>query len=135
MNITFQKLSITSGTEGPSHDAWSYSILTFENNHKKVELKQGLVSRLTINGENVPYSPFKADPFEDENFDECFFLQTGFTIKQFYKTYNRIRNPKNCPNCGNTGRVDMEGFPGESFTCCNNCGQIIDSHFDIGAVI
>jgi RNA polymerase subunit RPABC4/transcription elongation factor Spt4 len=133
MKITYQKLSHTTGLEGPSQDPWTYEIYTFENNFKKVELRVGLVESLHVNGHKALIMP---EPYDgNENHEQLFEEHTGMTVRDFQRTYSRIHNPKNCPKCGSKKREWFSGFPGEEFMACSNCGQIIDQSFDIGAVI
>lgn len=135
--ITRQKLSIVNGTEGPSHDPYSYDILTFENNLKKVELKLGLIDWIKFNGQQIKVT--REDIFNDneiyQKLHELFLQHTGLTVDQFMKAYNRIKNPKHCPNCESSKKQWYSGFPGEEFMACGQCGKVLDYHFNMGAII
>lgn len=128
--ITYQKLSIETGIEGPKHDPYSYQVLIFENNYNKIELKQGAFNCwIKVNGKK-----FEEDEAPN-GIDWMFKLRTGLHPWEFERIYQRIKNPKHCPRCGSTKRKWVSGFPGETFTVCRACEQIIDCDFHMGAII
>lgn len=138
MTITYQKLSIETGTEGFKHDPYSYSIYIFENDNKKIEWKQGLVEWLKVNGETIKV--YKENPFEEEDtfykkYEALFKKHTGLDYDQFMKAYEKIKNPKYCPDCGSKKRTWASGFPGETFMVCGDCGKIVDYNFDLEAIM
>jgi len=123
------KLYITQSAEGPKHDPYLCRSLIFLKDELKVEYKEGLYERMVINGTEI-LPQHLLFPLE-----EAFEIATGITVHQFQRYYERIHNPKRCPNCGSKRRKWMSGFPGEEFMMCYDCDRIIDCTFNEGAII
>ena len=123
------KLYITQSAEGPKHDPYLATSCIFLKDGDKIEYKTGLVEMLVINGKVVHEWDL------DHPLTKAFEIVTGITVKQFIRYYERIHNPKRCPNCGSKRRKWMSGFPGEEFMMCYDCDRIIDCTFNEGAII
>ena len=127
------------GSEGPSHDPYSYSETTIWFRGRKIEFHDGLAMWLKVDGE-------KYKPAVDRNQD------FGEYEKQLYKAYkdkieevlgfsltqlerwNRKLKSK-CRKCGSKNFKWVSGFPGESLLICSDCNDAIDYNFNESAII
>lgn len=120
------------GTEGPSHDPYSYEELTVCKNNKTVTLHLGLAEWIEIDGKRQEavfrnMTEYAFDPSEE------FKLQTGMTVEQFERRY--YSNHNTCKKCGCDTTHSVAGFPGESLNVCDNCGEVVSSDFNEREII
>jgi hypothetical protein len=116
------KLTRNTGSEGPSHDPYSYTEQTVEKDGKTVTLHLGLAEWLKVDGKRTEGD---AGPLAAE-----FEKLTGFNPETFDVAYDAIHDPEHCPKCQSTERKTESGMPGEKFLVCGSCGEIIDTRFN-----
>jgi hypothetical protein len=119
------RLVIKTGSEGPRHDPYGYTETTVERNGVSVTLHEGLGTWLEIGDRMVT---------EDETIARDFFeTHVGYTPEKIQKFIERARS--RCRSCGGREFRCERGYPGETFSVCVACGDIIASSFNEGAVI
>lgn len=127
------KLTRKVGSEGGTFDPYSYDEITVRREHKVVTAHIGcLVMWLDVNGERTSYT-------YDEEYEalvEKFKAETGMTVDEFMRYHDRIQYPPRCPKCfSKKQRECANGFPGESFELCSDCGHAVTYHFSESAII
>lgn len=122
------KLSMKRGAEGPSHDPYSFSEYTVERDGRIHTLHQGLGVRYSLNGRTLVQS--------GDNGIACWEAETGLTVAQFERIYQRVHGPKTrCKNCLGKKFEWESGFPGESLQVCVSCNSIVHSEFNESEII
>jgi hypothetical protein len=123
---------IDTGSEGPSHDPYSYTEYTVQpraDDAPTVVLHMGLAFWYEVDGKRTNAYQRGAD---EGTLVQLFEQQLGCTLPALHKAVDRIRS--RCRECGaQPGRV-VSGHPGETFLLCAN-GHVMDADFDEGAVI
>lgn len=120
------ELKVTTGTEGPKHDPYSYSEYTFNKDGVRYTIHLGLAEWLKIGDEIVSRN------YEDSvaKFNEAF----GQDLNDYLAEQEEASCT--CKNCGTDEFLeDRPGFPGESFLVCAKCETIVDSSFNESAII
>ena len=129
-------IEITTGTEGPHHDPYGWEELTVtRNDGTTVILHQGLAEYVEINGLRIePRISAVVDPRDRWNILRDHFQRAaGVTPEAARRAYERMRS--RCSKCGGTETRSMQGYPGETFEVCVECGTVVDSHFNESAII
>lgn len=141
-------LSIHTGSEGPYHDPYSYTEYSIRRGETKATLHQGLGTWLKINGEKVPDDrAIKEITCEDDIcelpiphthkvVEEEYEKVEARRVKEFEKicgislnTFEKaIHRPTKC--CKKPRLESVAGYPGEHFTICRACGEIVNSYFN-----
>ena len=126
---------LKTGTEGPTHDPYSYEELTVITPRGKVVLHEGLSVWLKHNDVkvdqplNTPYEEYERWIRED-----VFKAVTGYSREQIARIARRLK--ERCPYCKvNSGRHHEPGFPGEHFEVCDNCNKIVGGYFNESEII
>lgn len=121
------KIRVSSGSEGPSHDLYSYEEWDIEYEGRLLEIHLGLAVWAKIDKKDIDLD------YDLKNLDQICVEFCGLTFKWVKRAYERMQN--RCSKCGcKTGR-EVEGYPGESFTVCDNCGAFFNYYFNESAVI
>jgi hypothetical protein len=130
--ISHPKLLVVqiTGTEGPSHDPYSYCELHVEVPCRplkdKVTLHEGLGSWVKWNGLTIhDYDD------GDRTVRDWFKRYTGYSVEQLERIARKLRS--RCAACGGKEFYSSHGYPGESFEICNSCGHVHDYTFNRAA--
>lgn len=123
----------TEGTTGPAHDPYGYSELTFTNlNDESAILHDGGLLGMYFEGpDHVKHEAFKEG---DRSAIDLFETFVGLDIKTIEKVVERIEHPSRCTKCRSKQFEDIEGFPGETFTRCAKCGEMLEYNFNEASV-
>jgi hypothetical protein len=137
-------ISITTGSEGPSHDPYSYERVRVERDGLDIVMHVGLDHWLKINGRKVRVI-LKPGPYPEpinqyyRDLDEIFERHAGISYDAARKAYYEFANRRvsRCVNGKKThGRIiSQRGFPGESFSTCERCGNVVDYYFNESEVM
>jgi hypothetical protein len=73
---------------------------------------------------------------DEKKIFQLFEQRVGVTYDRAMMAYHSLpyRRAKAHP-CGLKHLEEVGGYPGESFTICSKCKDVMDYHFNIGAVI
>jgi hypothetical protein len=116
---------IKTGSEGPKHDPYSYTEYTFEQAGKPtVTFHAGLGVWLEVDGK----TEYACDVQEENLLFGKFESVLGFSINDLEKWHAKARS--RCRKCGCKRGHWVDGYPGESFLLCDNCGVHMDCLFD-----
>ena len=133
-NVTGRTTNIKTGTYGPSHDPYGYSEYsmntTFSDGSEEIVIvHSGLVNWFLING----IQTYIIDSEAEREFE----TQIGMTVGEFIATVMRAKSRRlnKCWKCGSRKISGQRGFPGEYLYICDNCKNVVDSAFDISAII
>ena len=123
----------TSGSEGPDHDPYGYDEYTFTNlKGESVTLHRGLKCSFTdTKGTTNVYFGEEYNTLPVKKFEEF----VGLSIRVVEKLIERTEHPSRCPKCKSKQFEDIEGYPGETFTRCAKCGEMLEYNFNVGAII
>lgn len=128
INTPNLKVSLSTGTEGPSYDPYSYDELTAETPKGTLVVHLGLAEWSEFNG--IRFEHYN----EGDWADAALVAHTGYTWRQL----ERFASRKNqyCPATANHRHnpYSMAGFPGETFEVCAACGQMLNSYFSRSAI-
>tara|TARA_R110000803_G_scaffold210841_1_gene284274 strand:- start:3373 stop:3843 length:471 start_codon:yes stop_codon:yes gene_type:complete len=140
---------VDTGTVGPSHDPYAYTDTTvvFKKDtrgrkaNSAIRIHHGISSYV----KEVPrFSEQAMRDMDGQRFEgldearfrtaqEYFNFQVGFTEKQLDRWWGRYLC--RCSKCNNKVLNQLEGFPGETFYQCPDCGKIMGYEFNESAVI
>jgi len=143
-----------SGTEGPRHDPYGYTEITARRNGHAVTLHTGLAVWLKVNGEMFDAKITKEqklllnqltdewelctvwDPDHSKKEFEAYIVEferlIGFTPKQMERWERKARS--RC-RCGSKEFKYVDGYPGEHFTMCVKCDNIVNTYFNESEII
>lgn len=122
------KVHKTTGSEGPSHDPYHYVEYDVDTPVGNVVLHEGLGTWIAFNGTKL-----KTPHGESYVRGHMFPALTGYTVEQLERIHRKLTS--RCPKCQLKIFEEVEGYPGETFTVCSSCGEIVDSYFCESAVI
>lgn len=120
-------ISISTGSEGPRHDPYSYQEITVERQALMVTAHYGLAVWLDIDRLVLHFSDSKA-------LDEVFTATTGMTLAQAERAVRKLKELPYREHRKHGGFEWADGFPGEALCFCK-CGHVVDSTFNAGAII
>lgn len=117
----------STGSEGPKHDPYSFEEYQITTPQGKLVLHFGLGTWARFQDQ-----PILLDRIQDEN--ACVKLlrgnitreATGYTLTQIERIARKLT--ERC-RCGSKEFESASGFPGEHFTVCCKCGNVVDSFF------
>lgn len=119
------RIEIKHGSEGPKHDPYSYTEITFTPTHEGgtvYVLHMGLVDWIKGNGKLIPCA--------DVAFE--FKTRTGLTPEDAQQILIRMKH--RC-KCGCRQTRSKSGYPGESFNVCIRCGNTVSTDFHESEII
>lgn len=119
-------IDITSGSEGPQHDPYSYSEITVERpSGATVKIHFGLIEWIEVNGirSDCDYKT-AAEIFED---------LAGISVETAQKVYER--RATTCGKCGGRDLRPQAGYPGETFYFCERCDFMVRCDFNEAAIM
>lgn len=124
-----REITIYRGAEGPSFDPYSYEEIEVKRQgYRTVTLHQGLGTwlrydkeRIDMNGRNLERRA--VDIFEG---------YLGCSLEAFERAKGHIAS--RCWKCDGHAHHEISGYPGETFTVCQN-GHVMDSYFNESAII
>lgn len=114
-------VAMKTGIEGPRHDPYGYTEWTWERSGHRIVLHEGLGDWVEIDGTRIDRGTPARWVFE---------TSVGISLKTLERVIHR---PKRC--CDRQSIYEVDGYPGESFDVCGNCGAIVDGSFNESAVI
>jgi hypothetical protein len=115
---------ITTGSEGPEHDPYSFTEYSFKYRGMDFMLHLGL-------GETL-----KIDETEVRGYDKIKLVWNGIMQEDVDKFFSRmVVEFTVCPACGADALEWQEGFPGESLLMCQKCHGVCDSSFNESAIM
>jgi hypothetical protein len=126
-------IEIRSGSEGPAHDPYGYTETTVTRaDGRWATIHSGL-------GDWMLYFDGRQERrFDDDyailrnKFEACVGITPEGAEKAMRKVQDvRVRNHA----CGPNNFEWVSGYPGEELLACGKCGHIIDSSFNVSAVI
>ena len=122
-------VTITHGTEGPRHDPYAYSEIHFTRRDGiRVTLHTGLCNW-------IQFGDARSDERMDyENACTAFYYLTGYRAHECERFVRKANEARYRAHRAHGGFEWSSGFPGEELCFCK-CGQVIDSTFNIGAII
>jgi hypothetical protein len=123
--MTTNAIAIRTGNEGPRHDPYGFTEITFACRAGVVVVHLGLAEWLKVDGVRV------LDRDCDAAFERITGLSPGRAVDLFYSGPQR-RHAAKCPERKRFQCVS--GFPGEQFTLCLRCGDAVEYSFDRSAV-
>ena len=141
------RIDITHGSEGPTHDPYSYSEITFtKTDGAVVLLHEGLAVWCEITppggrhrarmGSLLRRSPGpETVRIEDEDEAEAAFeRETGIRLADAERLYRRATEPKRCRDCGSKRWEWHSGYPGETMRTCADCGHVSHTEMNYSAI-
>lgn len=135
--FTHPKLSVSvvRGTEGPSHDPYSYEETTIKVPGSKIVIHAGLAEFIKLNGETFPISVHKRERF-GEAIDVLLRAKVGYSRVQLERIARKKRQARTraCPLGGLHDLQWGHGFPGEELLWCTKCKHILDRTFNSSAI-
>lgn len=120
--------SYKTGSEGPRHDPYGFREFIAKNKRTGdvYTYHVGLDTWLKRGRELLSRDEAECGRF----FEEI----TGFDPEDFDKLYSRATS--RCRACGSKGPFTyQDGFPGEYFVVCGNCGGVVDTEFRESEII
>jgi len=121
------KITIRSGSEGPSHDPYHFTEITFEGRFGTIKHHAGLAT----------WTEWKGKLVREQHARDCFFGVVGFMPEEIEKFYYRMKQRRFLNHVKRCGRKNIEsapGYPGETLTYCKKCGDVLDCDFNRSAV-
>jgi len=115
------KISYRKGSEGPRHDPYSFDEITFEGRRGKTVGHFGLAAWVRHNGVIVA---------DDNTAYDVWITLTGLPPHKAIELYHKRPWRKHATKCDGKDFTEESGYPGESFTICAKCGDIVDSHMN-----
>lgn len=111
------------GTEGPAHDPYGfveYRVWTPEKGW--TELHEGL-------GTWIRYRNELLDTPHGESYVRKYMFPslTGYSVEQLERIHRKLSSQ--CRYCGFKHLETVAGYPGEQFTICLRCRNVVDSYF------
>lgn len=125
-------ISIKTGSEGPKHDPYGYTEITFiKTDGTIIKHHEGLGSWCEILDKNC------IQRAEGSQASELFFLATGCTPNEARKYFNKAEQKRRsiCPECNSRNLEWHRGYPGEEILICEDCNSYVDCVFNESAVI
>lgn len=124
-------IQIRRGSEGPRHDPYAFTEFTVERRGMTVKLHEGLGDWIKVawTKEGKLVEVFRST-HQPQAYFEAFM---GFPMKVFQRAMDKITNPRKCRVCGSYRLREESGYPGETFTVCDE-GHIIGCRFNPRAV-
>lgn len=120
-------ISIVNGTEGPTHDPYSYTEISVKRKgFPEITLHFGLAVWMAYGKTRVPTE------IPENMLWKMLEVHLGCTWASFQRALRKLHSK--CRVCGSLPCQEVAGYPGETFLLCKN-GHVIDSHFNEGAVI
>lgn len=126
--ISASSIELRTGTEGPRHDPYSYDEWTLSRGARTWKIHDGLASWVKLNDVLVE-SPAGGELDDALKASGC-----PLSLRELRKYYERIRTTPLKLHKAHGGARWAEGFPGEELLICK-CGAVLDSTFDLGAII
>ena len=123
---------VRSGSEGPRHDPYGWEEFEVHRNGRRVSVREGGLgyTRLTVDDVTC-----ESDPSQDA-VDAWFQLFTGRTATAWRKAAAKAARNRTsrCRCCGGRRFETMSGFPGESFTVCATCKEVVSTSMNWSAI-
>lgn len=127
--INHPKLKVVrkTGTEGPREDPYSFEEWYVTTPRNEVTIHLGLGMWATLNEAKVVLDGFSEQ--EQSKFLRESLLRetTGFTWTQLERI--ALRAASRCRKCGSREYKEAQGYPGEYFTICAKCGEVVGYQF------
>ena len=121
-------IEIRTGSEGPRHDPYHFTEVTVEGRAGRVTYHSGLGDWTKLDGDLVDDVTGEAKI--------AFERLTGVTPDVAEQTYYKLKHRRTARHsCGTKHLRWQAGYPGEELLMCEKCGDVLDSTFDISAVI
>lgn len=123
-------LKIKHGSEGPRHDPYGFTEITFRGQRGSIKFHYGLAT--WCEGERNGRK-FRVN--EDAN--ECLRLFEEITTMTPMRAESiafELPWRKHAAKCDGRKFFCSDGYPGERFTICKKCDDVVDYHFDRSAV-
>ena len=122
------------GSEGPSHDPYSYTEIEVYDirDGSYTMLHEGLAEFIEVSdaqGEVHRYGHEIPPHYQRLIFQKAL----GCTLASLQRAV--CRSDSTCSDCGGTDIRDVEGFPGETYYQCSDCGEVVGSSFNNGAIV
>lgn len=118
------RIYIETGTEGPRHDPYAFEEFTIERNGHKIMLHSGLGDWMEIEDEKV----------DNVFVNDTFVHFTGHTPDEWRRFIEKLERHRWRRHRSHDVRNER-GYPGEHFTYCRTCDQMIDNYFNLSEVI
>ena len=121
----FNSIDLRNGTEGPRHDPYSFTEITVHGRAGEVTIHAGLANWLRHNDKLITGEEKAALMFEK---------LTGLAPWTAEKIYHNLPLRRHRAKCDSLIFEEVSGYPGETFTICTKCRDVVDSHFNRSAV-
>lgn len=122
------KIDVRHGIEGPKHDPYSFTEITYEKGNRKVVIHQGLAEWIKVNGQKIDLQ------IGEDEIEMITQRETGYTPEELEKFWMNMKYPTKCRKCGCRRLKDAGGHIGESFTICTQCNEVIAYYFNHYAI-
>lgn len=125
------KITMRSGAEGPRHDPYHFEEITVDRQDgRKVTLHVGLGVWATAEG-----GPMRERTDSPQEAYHMFERYAGVSHHAMERAMHAlpIRRIRQHP-CGVKYLRDVNGYPGETLTVCEKCGDVIDGHQDMSVI-
>ncbi len=116
------------GTEGPRHDPYAWTELQVENKSGTHTLHEGFVTWY----EGADGVRHDQRNWTEDDLMRMFERDAGFSISQIERIARKLHS--RCAHCGSHDFTSEEGYPGESFDVCCNCGHVQNCSMDYSAI-
>ncbi len=125
-------VNLRSGSEGPSFDPYHFDEITVDRpNGDVVTIHQGLAEWCKVErGGRTVFEVEGGGP--SRTLFEAYVGCSPSIVERAYHSLPGRRMKAHA--CRPRSFLDVGGFPGESLTICNHCGEVVDYSFDRGAV-
>jgi len=129
-------LSRDTGSEGPKHDPYSYTRITFERGSRIITMHNGLGQFIILNGVRIDPPDYVRMCKKCTNrwLEHMWQKYTDLTVAQTERALHKIEDPPRCTKCGSKSLHWVSGYPGETLKVCYKCDAIVASHLNMSAI-
>lgn len=123
------RVSVKTGSEGPSHDPYAYTEYHVDTPAGTTILHEGLVTWLQHNDYKIEPATTNFNEYERWMREDGFQMCTGYRLEALDRISRHLA--ARCSNCRiRAGWQTETGYPGEYLYVCENCGHIRGGYFN-----
>ena len=121
------RASRRTGSEGPRHDPYHFEELRVDTPAGSTVLHGGLAEWIKHEGHRMDW--YDQDP---QKITDVFEKLTGYSVEFIERVARRLAS--RCRRCGGRDFHEESGYPGETFTVCDGCSDVVGTRFCQSAI-